>query len=373
MNNSGHKAAMSVLKLKYVLPALLAIVLGGAIDARAQYDPVETRIDSLGSRVDSLVVVQQTLAELRAGMLVRASDLSARIDRLRTGSGGPLAPLDKYRLSSALALSQGLADSLDLANMQIDELQQEIDGLKLDAVSACTAALDSLSRLMKDSPAGPRGMLATRFERLRESRQRFASVDGSAGPEGHGQGEGRMSLSELAGLVEIRPHDSPEEIAEKSSFLTDIEIRWSRSLQALEHNIGRLDEEHAMRGRMGEFTQELALFDQTGPSSRAAVVPGSVNDGQERSDGGEQPTFGGDRDNLDYSSNAKQMAESISLDIELADPETELRLIHELDRFSNVDITDLASLLRARRDSLAAELDSLRELHDKLSSKADLD
>ncbi len=361
---------MSVLKLKYVLPALLALVIAAAVDARAQYDPVASRIDSMGSRVDSLVVVHHALAELRAGMLVRSSDLSARIDNLRSGGMGPL---DKYRLSSALALSQSLADSLDLVNARIDNLQQDIDGLRLDAVAACTAALDSLSRLMKDSPAGPRGMLATRFESLRERRQRFASVDDGAGPDEHFSGEGRMSLGELAGLVKIRSHDSPEEIAEKSAFLSDIEIRWSRALQALEHNIGRLDEEHAMRGRMGEFTQELALFDQTGPSSRAAAVQGSAADGQERSDGGAQPAFGRNDNYSDYSMNAKQMAESISLDIELADPETELRLIHELDRFSNVDITDLAALLRARRDSLATDLDSLRELHEQLSRKANLD
>jgi hypothetical protein len=365
---------MSVLKLKYVLPALLAFLFGGAIDTRAQYDPVETMIDSLGSRIDSLVAVHQGMAELRGAMLVRSSELSLRVDRLRAGRDRALGPLDKYRLSSALALSQGLADSLDKANTQIDELQQDIDGLRLDAVAACTAALDSLSKLMKDSPAGPRGMLATRFENLRQSRMRFASADDdSEGPEGDAVSEGRMTLGELAGLVEISPHDSPEDIAEKSAFLTDIEIRWSRAMQALEHNIGRLDEEHAMRGRMGEFTQELALFDQTGPSSRVAAVQGSANDGQERSDGGEQPTFGGDREFLDYSTNAKQMAESFSLDIELADPETELRLIHGLDRFSNVDITDLASLLRARRDSLAADLDKLKKLHEQLSRKADLD
>ena len=367
---------MSRLKLKYVLPVLLAAVLGAAVGLSAQYDPVEIRIDSLGARIDSLVAVNGTLAGLRAGMLVRSSDLSARIDRLHEGRGGPLGPLDKYRLNSALAVSQSLADSIDLVNARLDGIQQEIDGLRLDAVAACTAALDSLSRLMKDSPAGPRGMLATRFEWLRVRRQRLASVDGDPGQKGQKRqdgGENRISLADLAGLVETRPQDSPEEIAEKSAFLTDIEIRWSRALEALEQSLVRLDEERVMRSRMGEFTQELALFDKTGPSSRAAAA-GDVNGGQFRpDDGARQPMLERSNDFADLSLSTGQVAESISLDIQMTDPETELRLMQELGRFSADDITGLATLLRSRRDSLAAELDSLRELHEQLSRTTDLD
>ncbi len=369
---------MSVLKLKYVLPVLLAAVPGAAAVLPAQFDPVEIRVDSLGARIDSLVAVHDELVGFRAGMLVRSSDLSARIDRFREG-GGPLGPLDKYRLNSVLALSQSLADSLDLVNARLDGIQQEIDGLRLDAVAACTAALDSLSRLMKDSPAGPRGMLAMRFDRLRARRQRLASVDGEPGRKGQqGQkkqdgGESRISLADLAGLVETRPQDSPEEIAEKSAFLTDIEIRWSRALQALEQSLVRLDEERVMRSRLGEFTQELALFDKTGPSSRAAAA-GDVNGGRFRpDDGARQPMMERGDNFADLSLNTSQVAGSISLDIQMTDPETELRLMQELGRFSADDITGLATLLRSRRDSLAADLDSLRELHERLNGKTDLD
>ncbi len=361
---------MSVLKLKYTLPILLAAVLGAITGLSAQYDPAQSRIDSLSARIDSLAAVQGTLARKRAGMLVRSSDLSARIDRLRGGGGGPL---DKYRLNSSLALSQSLADSIDLLNEGLDELQQEIDGLRLDAIAALTAALDSLSRLMKVSPAGPRGMLATRFERLRERRQGLASVDGGSGERGQRRGESRMTLTELAGLVKIKPQESAEEIAEKSAFLSDIELRWSRALEALEQNIGRLEEERDMRGRMGEFTQELALFDETGPSGRSAAVQADGNNGQESLDGDRQPSFGPADGYSDYSTNAKQLAESISLNIQISDPETELRLMQELDRFSNLDITDLAALLRARRDSLATDLDNLIELHQQLNREADLE
>ncbi len=368
---------MSRLNLKYILPVLLSAVLCAAAGLSAQYDPVEIRIDSLGARIDSLVAVHDRLVGLRAGMLVRSSDLSARIDHFREGGGGPLGPLDKYRLNSVLALSQSLADSLDLVNARLDGIQQEVDGLRLDAVASCTAALDSLSRLMKDSPAGPRGMLATRFDRLRARRQGLASVDGEPGRNGRKEqdgGESRISLADLAGLVETRPQDSPEEIAEKSAFLTDIETRWSRTLQALEQSLVRLDEERVMRSRLGEFTQELALFDKTGPSSRRAAAAGDVNGGRFRADDGARQTMlERGNDFADLSLNTSQVAESISLDIQMTDPETELRLMQELGRFSADDITGLATLLRSRRDSLAAELDSLRELHERLSRKTDLD
>jgi len=57
---------------------------------------------------------------------------------------------------------------------------------------------------------------------------------------------------------------------------------------------------------------------------------------------------------------SKQMAESIALDIQLADPEIELRLMQSMDRFSSGDITDLVNLLQARRDSLASDLENLK-------------
>jgi hypothetical protein len=123
---------------------------------------------------------------------------------------------------------------------------------------------------------------------------------------------------------------------------------------------------------MSEFTQELALFDVTSPSSRAAMTSSSSGN-QEHDQNAAPPATERKSAYTDFSVNAKMMAESIELDIQLADPETELRLMQELDHFSTLDIADLAALLRARRDSLTTDLDCLRELHVQLRRQADLD
>ncbi|MBW7998010.1 MAG: hypothetical protein FVQ81_15875 [Candidatus Glassbacteria bacterium] len=359
-------------KQKFRLILLAAVLLAPSAGLYAQGGDVTARVDSLEARIDSLGTIHDSLAEVRAKMLIRSSDLAARGDRLRGSPGRTPGPLDKYRLNSVLAASQSLADSLDMVNTRLDNLQQEIDGYRLDAVVACTAALDSLSRLMIIAQAAPRSNLARQFEALRGRRKRLAAVAGGEEEPAEHRDLSRVSLVELAGFVKIGASESLEEIAEKSAFLSDIESRWSRALAALEHNIGRLDEEREMRTRLGEFAQELALFDETGPSSRAGVA------GPEGSDQSRTLESGGpEMDRMqgyqDFSLTPKQMAESLAFDIQLADPETELRLMQELDRFSTGDIADLVELLQARRDSLAADLVGLRRLHEELRQKTGLD
>jgi hypothetical protein len=67
------------------------------------------------------------------------------------------------------------------------------------------------------------------------------------------------------------------------------------------------------------------------------------------------------------------MAETIALDLQLNDPEIELRLWQSLERFSSGDIADLVGLLQARRDSLATDLENLKQLHEQMKRKAGLD
>jgi len=244
--------------------------------------------------------------------------------------------------------------------------------LRLDAVAACTAALDSISLLMKSSLASPNSLLARRFEELRERRQLLAAAAGGEQEHRPRSDNTRLSLQSLAVLVRFGPGDSPEEVAEKSAFLSDVEQRWSRALDALERNIGLLDEERQMRSRLGEFTQELALFDETGPSNRARAVSSQTGTSGETGEIALRP----DRNMLDFTSSdvgSKQMAESIALDIQLADPEIELRLMQSMDRFSSGDIAGLVSLLQARRDSLSSDLDNLKKLHAQFKLKAGLD
>ena len=182
----------------------------------------------------------------------------------------------------------------------------------------------------------------------------------------------RISLTTLTGMMKIEPGDSPEEITEKSAFLYDVELRWTRALAALERNIGLLDEEREMRSRMGEFTQELALFDETGPSSRTRTVSNEAGSTEQTLESLDPPRRGF-LDMETTSMTTDEVAESIAYDIQLADPEIELRLMQSMDRFSSGDIVDLVSLLRARRDSLESDLDSLKEFHEHLKENAGLD
>jgi len=62
----------------------------------------------------------------------------------------------------------------------------------------------------------------------------------------------------------------------KERIPDDIEQRWSRTLDALERNIGLLDEERQMPQPPGRVHPELGLFDKTGPSSRVRTVSSEV-------------------------------------------------------------------------------------------------
>ena len=204
-----------------------------------------------------------------------------------------------------------------------------------------------------------------KIERLQAERAALARFSTAARPR-EPQKAG-FSLSQLTQVVQVLPQDSPEEILEKADFLTDVTLRCSRTLAKLEKSIEQLSEERAIRMRLGEFAQEISLFDRAGPSSRAGVRSSSASPEDQvlRAEPGE--SYG------DYSTekiDGTFQPDQVSFDLELGELESGMWLLENLEDISAGELEAAVDLLEARRDSLRKNLDILRAMERGMRSKA---
>jgi hypothetical protein len=309
---------------------------------------------------------RQAVRARRDSLNERASALAAETNRLKEKLAERTVSLDQYRLEEALRRSQALADSLDAAGTSLAGLDRRLADLRRTAGEAYSAALDSLSQALETAGnQGERRVLLKSIEKLRQAR---ASLSQTAEPGASRRpGEPALGLEQLREVALITPQDSQEEIREKADFLSDVAGRWSRALEQIRKGIGRLSDEKEIRQRLGEFAQEISLFDGTAVSSRTATrsAPEALSD--------KAPAPGTERAVSDFApvfSETGTAASTQSLDLELYDPEADLRLLQNLEHFSRDDLESAISRLAARSDSLQAELGLLRALELDLRKKA---
>ncbi|MBN2289013.1 MAG: hypothetical protein JXQ83_06735 [Candidatus Glassbacteria bacterium] len=342
----------SVLKILLLLAAFPAGGLrAGEIEIlRGQLAGVRSRLDSSYLRRDSL----EALAGLQSQ---EVRQLKLKLE------SGQFAPVDQYRLEARLRASRVLADSLDALSLAVSGLETRAAGLQAEGDSLCGAAIDSLSPLLAES-----GSLKDLQEVLQEigkyrSLRSFFGL-GTAGVfirPGEGFGPGGSGM-------EAGPGDSPEDIREKADFLSDMADKWARRLALVDSRIERIKDERLIRVRIGEFTQELSLFDHGTASSRARVEAS----GTETPDDMQKPVsreevFGPE---ADFPPLAEPSPAGLGRDLELYDLEKSQALTEAVESLSTDDLEGLLRALQARKDSLGTDLDSLRAWGRKLRLKA---
>ena len=345
---------------KYILLFLFAFRAGGLF-AQTEAGSPEAR---LTAAIDSLAALRDSALARRNSLRARSETLAGEVARYKESQEKNYSTLGQYRLEAGLRRSQAVADSLDTLNGIIEDYERTLAGRRLAAISLATAALDSLSRaleVVRDRKL--REAVLKRIEQLtawRSSLTRY-SLKPSQPPGGAGTG---WSLERLSQAVRITERDSPEEILEKADFLADMAARWSRSLTVLKANIKRLDEEKAIRTRLGEFAQELSLFDETGLSSRAGVRP--EQSGQRGAGTAVDNGTGFSK----FTVTGEFLEELPALDQELSNPETQLYLLQNLEHLSLDDLETALGRLEEQRDSVQINLRLLQDLEHDFRSRA---
>ncbi|HUU29409.1 MAG TPA: hypothetical protein VM123_16525 [archaeon] len=349
---------------QYLKITLLFFLASGAALA-ARSDDLESRAAIIRRELAGLETQRAELVLCKDSLSRQADSLASEIAELKSRIAQNYSRLDQFRLQERLRASQVLADSLDKLTLKILELEKRLSRRTLEVISFYTAAIDSLSlELQASRNRAGKGELLKRIERLRQERAIFSDLGES--PPAKGREGARLSLEKLAGAARIGPRDSPEELREKANFLEDMAGKWMRALGKLEENLDRISEEGAMRKRLGEFAQEISLFDNAGVSSRAGqrsqATPAT---GQETYRAPDEGTLMLKNESLPPEAEGLK-----SLDLELFNLEGDLWLQRNLENLSADEIEAAIRVLEARRDSLENDLRTLRELEQSLRSRA---
>ncbi|MFH1068575.1 MAG: hypothetical protein V1794_03040 [Candidatus Glassbacteria bacterium] len=340
--------------------ALTALTLTAAQAADNSLQPALAEIDSLIARRDRITAERDSLNR-------EAGTLAGEVSRLKTSQARSYSTIDQYRLEASLRRSQALASRLDSLAARIAGLDEEAAGRRNSLAERIDRELDSLAgRFETETDGGRRALAAGRIDSLRRLRARLASL-----PAGTDQAESRVAdlqIDRLLERIKVTPADSPEEILEKADFLADVAGRWRKTLDNLQRSIGRLADEREMRARLGEFTQELSLFDAAGPSSRAGV---SADKASQEKTGETLVTREPPGGYSDFSVEPRSGATSAgqSLDIELSNPEGGVPL-QNIDQVSSRELEAVIGRLSARRDSLEQGLSRLRRAESEFRRQA---
>lgn len=305
------------------------------------------------------------LGERREQMRKRLEELSAEVARLKTSvEGRGFSPVEQYRLGERLRSSQSLADSLDALNARLDLFSRESSRLGRALYQDYTSEIDSLSRNLQGSRG--RTALLARIEALDRERSRLAAGMPTPGRPDYNPGS--------TAFLRLDPSDTPEEVRDKLNLAGDLSARVQRSLTRIDSDIRRIRDESAVRRRIGEFTQDLALFDQ-GLASRRVE---SRLEGPQRSAGDVSAGYldrgivsTDKRVEGDFALPPEDMsAGGVSLDRDLHDPEREQALLAGLGSLSPAELDKALARLQARRDSLVADLQRLSEVEKSLRGQA---
>ncbi|MEA2062110.1 MAG: hypothetical protein U9P14_00305 [Gemmatimonadota bacterium] len=351
--------------LKITLICLVVFPSAGGLWADSR------ELESLREELAELRNRRGILLERRQPLEERASLEAGEVARIKQGlDSRDFSPVRKYRLEARLRQSQTLADSLDALSLELSGLESRIIGLRGTGEALCARAVDSLSLLLAKAESVER--MRELLDKLRAYRAVRAVFTQTVRQPAQGRAltvsPGADKLARGANLVSISPGDSPEEIREKADFIMDLSEKWQRHISLIGRQIGRLKDESALRRQIGEFAQEISLFDNALTGRRAndrVSATGSddrdahkVLDSQWREPQTGPPVF-------------SEPAQSVpGMDLELHDPDKVPVLSEVIGSLDPDDLEIYIRALQSRRDSLEADLDSLRAWERKLRRKS---
>ena len=331
----------STLKILLFLPAIFS---SGGIGA-AEVESLHSELKELQLRRDSCYQRRDSLERLVRFHSEEVAQLKRKL------SSGEFSPVEKYRLETGLRAGQILADSLDALSLTVSGLESGIAELGRRGDLLCAGAIDSLSRLLEKSSSVERVRdILRKIGEYRLLRAAFAPAGGGA------YAVRARSLEGQATELTIEPGDSPEDIRDKADFFSDMADKWEGHLTLIKARIGHLDEERSIRRRIGEFAQEISLFDHGPASSRARVTStGTGVEDQSGVDRGDQ--FGPE---IETPLSEGLGGAEVGRDLELYDLEQNPAIAEAIESLASNDLENLLRLLKSRQDSLKADLDSLR-------------
>jgi hypothetical protein len=294
-----------------------------ALNAFAQPAQLQTREQNLQAQQARIMQWQQHLDQLK----IQSDSLAQLITPLKAQSD--LSFFERRRLDALLRDSQQLAQQQEQTSALLSTAlsQQTMAGRQLD--SLYVAALDSLSRLLKDSAHMEEKTRTGLLQQIALLQQKRMQVN----PE--------TAAASLTKGPALDSDDLPQDMENKADFLRDRADQLRRQSIAMASRMKQVQKEITLRRRMDDFVQDMRVFDNQDETSRRIGTEAS----------GKEPTrdmqVGSSSKGETFSSSAPYSAEA---------------LLHlDFRTLPVYDLDEVLDLMKGENKKLIRQADSLAE------------
>lgn len=210
-----------------------------------------SREDKIVEKENEINVVEKTLFELQGKnrSLIKDSEILAKeIKELKVKISEDESIWDRRRLEEKLKQSQELSDEIKSLNRKIENVRNQYKDELKEAVKLYNEKIKTEVKNMKKSKD------EKALQKLKELYDKRS--------EWRAKIEDEIFYSVFLVDIEINPLDGPKELTEKGDILMDITEDLRRNIETLQKKKEELQEENEIRTEIGEFIEEIYLFEE---------------------------------------------------------------------------------------------------------------
>ncbi|NVM02395.1 MAG: hypothetical protein HWN67_08660 [Candidatus Helarchaeota archaeon] len=207
--------------------------------------------DKIVKNENEINTIEKTLFELQGKnrLLIKDSEILAEeINELKVKISKDESIWDRHRLEEKLKQSQELSDEIKSLNRKIENVRNQYRNKLKEVVKLYNEKIKTeVKNMKKTKDENALQKLKELYDKRSEWRAKI---------------EDEIFYSVFLVDVEINPLDGPEELTEKGDILMDIAEDLRRNMEALQKIKEELQEENEIRTEIGEFIEEIYLFEE---------------------------------------------------------------------------------------------------------------
>jgi len=224
-----------------MLIALFFVIAGSAYS--------EDRITILNAELSSLDKQKEKLESEKLILVDEGDELSFKIEELKRHSDNGLGIIGRFRLSQNLRKAQRLSENTQNLDRKILNIKKQIDEKNSLLVKEYELQVNSLlQRLSITNNIQEKKALLGKIREYQSSASQFRESE-----------KLELETINIADL-EIKEHDSPKEIREKSDLIIDVANKKNSRISLIESRIANLKGELRTREKLDEFADEISFF-----------------------------------------------------------------------------------------------------------------
>ncbi len=224
-----------------ILIALFFVIAGSAYP--------EDKITILNDELSSLDKQKQQLESEKLVLVNEGDELSFKIEELKRHSDSGLGIIGRFKLSHNLRKAQRLSEDTQNLDRKILTIKKQINDKKALLVKEYELQINSF--IQKLSSINNMQEKKAFLEKIREYQSSASQLRESEKQE--------LETIDITKL-DIKEHDSPKEIREKSDLIIDVANKTNARISIIESRIVNLKDELKTREKLDEFADEISFF-----------------------------------------------------------------------------------------------------------------